>query len=141
MVAYGHIGTLHRGRPEVSEYIDVLSVDEIRDGGMTKVSVAGDTLLIARVGEQYYAARARCPHMGGDLSKGSLEGTVVRCPLHGSQFDLSDGSVRVWVEPTGIGKLLGKVGQHHSLEVFEVDVRDGRVLVGPQKPLAPVEQS
>lgn len=123
----------------MSEYIDVLSVDDVRDGEMTKVSAFQDTLLIARVGGQFYAARARCPHMGGDLTKGSLEGTVIRCPLHGSRFDLADGSVRIWVEPTGIGKLLGKVGHPHPLEVFEVEVRDGRVFVGPQKPLASVE--
>lgn len=122
----------------MGEYIDVLSVDEIRDGEMTKVSAGQDHLLIARIGDQFYAARARCPHMGGDLTKGKLEGAVVRCPLHGSRFNLVDGSVELWVEPTGIGKLLGKVGHAHPLEVYEVEIRGDRVFVGPQKPLASV---
>lgn len=122
----------------VTEFTDVLGVDEVFDGTMVKVPVGGDSLLIARVGEQYFAARARCPHMGGDLSKGTLEGTVVRCPLHGSRFDLVDGSVLTWVEPKGIGKLLGKIGEHHPLEVYEVRIEGARVLVGPQKPLAAV---
>jgi hypothetical protein len=34
--------------------------------------------------------------MGGRLWEGKLEGTIVTCPLHGSQFDLSDGHVIRW---------------------------------------------
>ncbi len=48
-----------------------------------------DSALLARVGDKYYAADNRCPHMGGKLSPGKLEGTVVTCPRHGSQFDLT----------------------------------------------------
>ena len=33
-----------------------------------------------------------CPHAGAILSEGPVEGSVVTCPLHGSQFDICDGS-------------------------------------------------
>jgi nitrite reductase/ring-hydroxylating ferredoxin subunit len=33
-----------------------------------------------------------CPHAGGRLSEGTLEGTVITCPLHGSQFDVCSGA-------------------------------------------------
>ena len=38
-----------------------------------------------------YAAQDVCPHAGARLSEGALEGTVITCPLHGSQFDVRSG--------------------------------------------------
>lgn len=38
------------------------------------------------------AVADRCPHAGATLSEGELEGTVLTCPRHGSQFDVTDGS-------------------------------------------------
>ena len=38
-----------------------------------------------------YAAADVCPHAGTRLSEGTLEGTVITCPLHGSQFDVRTG--------------------------------------------------
>jgi nitrite reductase/ring-hydroxylating ferredoxin subunit len=40
------------------------------------------------------AIQARCTHRGGPLNKGQLEGSLVTCPLHGSQFDACTGAVR-----------------------------------------------
>ncbi len=34
----------------------------------------------------------RCPHAGATLSEGELEGSVLTCPRHGSQFDVRDGA-------------------------------------------------
>ncbi|MGH8992125.1 MAG: Rieske (2Fe-2S) protein [Acidimicrobiia bacterium] len=38
-----------------------------------------------------HAVEDRCPHAGATLSEGEVEGCVVTCPRHGSQFDVSDG--------------------------------------------------
>lgn len=38
-----------------------------------------------------YAADDVCPHAGARLSEGALEGTVITCPWHGSQFDVCTG--------------------------------------------------
>jgi 3-phenylpropionate/trans-cinnamate dioxygenase ferredoxin subunit len=53
-------------------------------------------------------SRNKCPHFGGDLSQGKLEGTVVTCPRHGSQFNMIDGSVVRWLKGTGIVASIGK---------------------------------
>ena len=67
--------------------------------------------------------------MKGDLSQGKLEGTVVTCPLHGSQFDISNGQVVRWLR----GGLMSKIGSalkmSRNLTVYNVKVEDGRVLV------------
>lgn len=51
----------------------------------------------------------RCPHFGGKLSKGKLEGSVVTCPLHGSQFDLASGKVVRWLKGSGLLSSVGRV--------------------------------
>jgi nitrite reductase/ring-hydroxylating ferredoxin subunit len=43
------------------------------------------------VGNGLFACADRCPHAGAVLSEGELEGAVVTCPRHGSQFDVRTG--------------------------------------------------
>lgn len=84
------------------EWIELAKTDELREGTMKAVNAAGHEVLLAKVGGKYYAADSRCPHMGGRLAQGKLEGTVVTCPLHGSQFDLRDGQVVRWLKTSGL---------------------------------------
>ena len=58
---------------------------------MRASDVEGHEFLVARVGDRYFVTDNHCPHLGGRLSKGNLEGTVITCHLHHSQFDLTDG--------------------------------------------------
>jgi nitrite reductase/ring-hydroxylating ferredoxin subunit len=44
-----------------------------------------------RIGSTLCAISDRCPHAGSPLSSGELEGRVVTCPRHGSQFDVQTG--------------------------------------------------
>lgn len=82
----------------MSEFIEVAQTDDLKDGQMKVVMMGKDKVVLARVGTNYYAAQNSCPHMGGDLSLGKLEGTIVTCPVHGSQFDLSTGNVVRWTD-------------------------------------------
>ena len=118
----------------MSDGIGVVSADELADGQMVGVEVDGHKLLIAHVGDAFYASDAHCPHLHANLTKGTLEGTIVTCPLHGSQFDLRDGSVVRWTKWHGAAKSMAELTRHpRPLRVYEVTVEDGRVLVGPQK--------
>ncbi len=53
----------------------------------------GEKVAVAKVEGTFYAITDRCPHLGCSLSKGTLEGTTVTCPCHGSQFDIRDGGL------------------------------------------------
>ena len=88
--------------------IQVGTVGELVNGNMKEVMAQGREILLTRVGDRYYAADNRCPHMRGKLSQGKLEGTVVTCPRHGSQFDLHDGKVVRWLKG-GVSTLVGKL--------------------------------
>ena len=89
-------------------FVPVAKTGELGEGTMKEVEAQGHDLLLAMVGGKYYAANAKCTHIGGRLAKGKLEGTVVTCPLHGSQFDLSNGQVVRWLKGSGIISSLGK---------------------------------
>ena len=119
----------------MDEYTDVIGLDELEPGAMIKL-VAGDhSVLLARVGESFHATQARCPHLGGDLVKGTLEGVVLTCPLHGSQFDVTSGEVLRWTEWTGALDIISEALHHpRPLRTYEVRVEAGRVLVGPEHP-------
>jgi nitrite reductase/ring-hydroxylating ferredoxin subunit len=68
------------------------------DAGLPDETVVGvsaaDTLVaLARVGETWHAVEAWCTHAECPLSDGWLEGAAIRCPCHGSLFDLATGDV------------------------------------------------
>jgi 3-phenylpropionate/trans-cinnamate dioxygenase ferredoxin subunit len=91
-------------------------------------------ILLARVGDTFHATDNRCPHMGGNLSAGKLEKTVVTCPLHHSQFDLSDGHVVRWTDWSGIKLSLAKmVKSPRPLNTYKVKVEGGKVMVEVDK--------
>ena len=111
-------------------WTEISKVDELKDGSMKAVDIHGREILLARVDGKYYATGNRCPHLGGNLSEGKLEGTVITCPRHASQFDLADGRAIRWTNWTGplsaIGKLLRPA---KPLATYSVKVAGDSVLV------------
>lgn len=123
----------------MSDYIDAVAVTDIPQDTMREVKVEGHDFLVANAGGKFYVADAHCPHLHGNLTKGTLENTVVTCPLHGSRFDLSDGRCLEWTDWKGTAKSIATLVRHpRPLRVYEVRIKDGRVLVGPQ--LTPVAE-
>jgi 3-phenylpropionate/trans-cinnamate dioxygenase ferredoxin subunit len=113
----------------MGEFVEVSRIDELKDGTMKAVRAAGREILLARVGNTYYATDNRCPHMKGDLSQGKLEGAVVTCPVHGSQFDISNGQVVRWLKGGLMSKLGGALKMSKALRIYNVKIEGSRVLV------------
>jgi len=57
----------------------------------TLVTVDGTDVFLYRRGEEIFAIGNECPHQGGNLCDGWVEGEIVTCPLHGWEFDLRTG--------------------------------------------------
>jgi len=114
----------------MGELLEVSKIGELKDGTMKAASVAGREILLARAGDKYYAADNRCPHMGAKLSQGKLEGTVVTCPRHSSQFDLKDGQVIRWLKGSGLVSVIGKaLKSPKPLATYKVKVEDNKILI------------
>ena len=115
---------------KMSNMTEVSKSGEIANGTMKEISVEGYEILLARVNDNYYATDNRCPHMGGKLSEGKLEGTVVTCPLHGSQFDLRNGQVVRWLKGSGLLSKVGKILKSpKQLTTYKVIVEDDKILI------------
>lgn len=111
-------------------YVEVLKVDGLKDGQMKEVKAGGRDVLLAKVGGKFYAAENTCPHMGGKLAQGKLEGTVVTCPLHASQFELKDGSVIRWTNWPGIVVAATKlIRRPRAIKTYPVKIEGNKVLV------------
>jgi 3-phenylpropionate/trans-cinnamate dioxygenase ferredoxin subunit len=113
----------------MGEFTEVAKIDELKSGAMKAAIAGGREILLARVGDKYYAVDGRCPHMQGDLSQGKLAGTVVTCPRHGSRFDISNGQVVRWLKGGLMSKVSSALKMSKGLTVYNVKVEDGRVLV------------
>jgi len=72
-------------------FVKVAETSEIPVGKMKMVKLEEKEILIVNVNGNYYAIANRCTHMSGDLSKGSLDGNIVTCPVHGARFDVTTG--------------------------------------------------
>ena len=107
-----------------------MKIGALENGSMKAVSVADREILIAKVSGKYYAADNNCPHLGGRLSEGQLNGTIVTCPRHGSQFDLVDGSVVRWLKGSGFTSKLGRVFKSPKpLKIYNVKTEDDEIRV------------
>ena len=123
----------------MSDYIEVASTDGIEPGTMHEVEVDGHHLLVTRVADEFFVTDARCPHLGGRLVRGTLEGSVVSCPLHHSQFDLADGSCLRWTDWKGAVLTVAELARHpRPLRAYASKVEDGKIFVGAEKPLGGV---
>lgn len=114
----------------MAEFVEVPGGSEVKSGQMKMFNLGKREILLARVGDNFYAADNRCPHMGGNLSEGKLEKTVVTCPRHHSQFDLADGHVVRWTDWSGIKLSLGKmVKSPRPVKTYKVKAEGGRVMI------------
>ncbi|HCM42011.1 MAG TPA: nitrite reductase (NAD(P)H) small subunit [Candidatus Omnitrophica bacterium] len=55
------------------------------------VEVEDQAVALYKVDGQVYAIEGVCPHAGGPLAEGSLNGCLAMCPWHGWEFDVKTG--------------------------------------------------
>jgi nitrite reductase/ring-hydroxylating ferredoxin subunit len=96
-------------------FVKLATIDELPPGAAKEVEHEGRIYALFNVGGKICAIDGICPHQGGPLADGPLEGSTVTCPWHGWQFDVCTGA-------TPLGK---KIKQ----PVFEVKVEGEDVLV------------
>jgi cytochrome P450/nitrite reductase/ring-hydroxylating ferredoxin subunit len=63
------------------------------EGTLRRVEVADTAVCLARTGERWLAFDDTCTHEECSLAEGELDGEVVICPCHGSEFDVRTGDV------------------------------------------------
>ena len=107
------------------DYVRVASVNQVTPGRIVPVEAKGIKLLLAEAGGQFYAAARKCPHLGFNLCRGSIEGRAVVCPLHKAKFDLASGAIERDPKLLFIG-----MKAKSDLAVYPVKVEGMDILVG-----------
>ncbi len=100
-----------------TKFIKAASARTIRPGTMQRIDLDGSRILIANVDGSYYAVDDTCSHEDASLATGSLKGELVKCPLHGSRFNVRTGEVME--EPA-----------QQNLRTYAVRVEGDDILVG-----------
>jgi nitrite reductase/ring-hydroxylating ferredoxin subunit len=104
-------------------YIEVGLVSQVPPGAMQSFLVGGKKVCVSNIDGKLYAIDNVCTHVGGDLSKGKLEGKIVTCPRHGSKFDVTTGKC---IAGPKIGFFRGKAKDE---TVFEVKVEENKIKI------------
>jgi len=72
--------------------VKVLDAGALAPGQPALVTVDGRDVALFRRGDEVLAIGNECPHQGGSLCDGWVEGDIVVCPLHGWEFDMRTGA-------------------------------------------------
>lgn len=77
----------------MTAFVPVIKVADLPPGRMTWVVVDRERLLLVNVEGTFYALSDVCGHQRAPLSRGTLEGHVVECPLHFARYDVRTGTL------------------------------------------------
>jgi 3-phenylpropionate/trans-cinnamate dioxygenase ferredoxin subunit len=96
----------------------VANADDIADGTAERFEVAGRSVCVVRIGDDFYALGDTCSHADVSLSEGDilLDECAIECWKHGSAFDLRTG------EPQTLPAT-------RPVPVYEIRVEGGKLVV------------
>lgn len=81
-------------QPDASPaFVRIARSGDIPPGGGRAYAVGRYEVAVFNVDGELYAIENSCPHQGGPLADGWLEGPLVTCPWHGWCFDLRSGKM------------------------------------------------
>lgn len=99
------------------EFVVVATEDELGDGERILFEIDGESIVLFKIAEAFFAIADLCSHDDGPVAEGELEGHEVICPRHGARFDLHTG--KALTLPAVV-----------DIPAYPVRVEDGEVLVG-----------
>jgi nitrite reductase/ring-hydroxylating ferredoxin subunit len=100
----------------MGNFVKVASVADVPPGQCKSVSADGREIGLFNCDGKFHAIDNVCPHAGGPLAEGGLDGEVVTCPWHGWRFNVC----------TGVSAMSPAL----KVKTFEVKVEGNDVLVG-----------
>ena len=99
---------------------------DARDDELHRIEILGQPVCVARTAGGWVAFDDTCTHEDCSLAEGELDGGVVVCPCHGSEFDVRTGDV---LSPPAL----------EPLPIYDAREDGGAVLVRLGPPAAAVE--
>jgi len=75
----------------MAEFVKAAKTGDVPPGTGITVEVGDTPIALFNVAGAFYAIDDTCPHQGGPLGEGELQGTVVTCPWHEWCYDVRTG--------------------------------------------------
>ena len=85
-----------------TQYVKVAKTNELTAGQLKVVTIGNNEVLIGNFNGKYFATVNWCPHFGGLLQFGKVDGEELECAMHGSRFNLRTGDVARDPAETGL---------------------------------------
>lgn len=73
------------------KWIQVAKAGDVPINTGLSIKVEGKSIALYKVDGNVYALDGICPHAGGPLAEGSLNGCLAMCPWHGWEFNVKTG--------------------------------------------------
>ena len=99
----------------MSRFVPVTTTDAIPPGEARAYVVGDREIALFNVAGRYYAIENSCPHQGGPLAEGFIEGPIVTCPWHAWCFDVRTGEMTL--------------GGLTSVDAFDVQIEGSTISV------------
>jgi 3-phenylpropionate/trans-cinnamate dioxygenase ferredoxin subunit len=68
-----------------------LSFSTLISGKPVRIEKDGESICVARIGDEVFAIGDTCSHSDASLSEGDITDFKIECWLHGAEFDLRSG--------------------------------------------------
>ncbi len=68
-----------------------LNLSTLQAGKPVRIEKNGESICVARVGDEVFAIGDVCSHSDASLSEGDVTDFKIECWLHGAEFDLRTG--------------------------------------------------
>ena len=75
----------------MGEYVRIAGTDDVKPGHGMAAELQGKSLALFNIDGAFHVIDNTCLHRGGPLGEGEVEGSVVTCPWHGWQFNVTTG--------------------------------------------------
>lgn len=81
----------------MGEWVKIAKKNDLAPGSSKHIELEdkGICVALSNVDGKYYAIDSVCPHMGGPLGEGEMDGNMVVCPWHGWPFDVVTGNCAI----------------------------------------------
>jgi nitrite reductase/ring-hydroxylating ferredoxin subunit len=75
----------------MSEFAPAIAAADLPPGRAADLVVGGQSIALVNLDGTFHALSGRCPHRGGPLGQGFVDGSQVSCPWHNYTFDVTTG--------------------------------------------------
>src|SRR5688500_8881029 len=117
-------GMADRSEPRAPDLTLGIAQERLADGATLLGHVGDDDVILARIGNEFFAVGTHCTHYHGPLAEGLVVDGTIRCPWHHACFDLRTGRMH---RPPAL----------NDLPCWKVEEREGRAVVAGKREESP----